>query len=49
LIHDAVAMFKAGANGLFIKPTGSNDTDTRRLTRAYAPLLLDDLRTIMGS
>ena len=49
LIHDAVAMFKAGANGLFIKPTGSNDTDTRRLTRAYAPRLLDDLRTIMGS
>jgi DNA-binding NarL/FixJ family response regulator len=49
LIHDAVAMFKAGANGLFIKPTGSNDADTCRLTRAYAPRLLDDLRTIMGS
>ncbi len=48
LIHDAVAMFKAGANGLFIKPTGSSDTDTRGLTRAYAPRLLDDLRTIMG-
>jgi len=48
LIHDAVAMFKAGANGLFIKPTGSDDTDTRRLTRAYAPGLLDDLRKVMG-
>ena len=48
LIHDAVAMFKAGANGLFIKPTGSDDTDTRRLTRAYASRLLDDLRKVMG-
>jgi DNA-binding NarL/FixJ family response regulator len=49
LIHDAVAMFKAGANGLFIKPTGSDDTDTRRLTRVYAPRLLDDLRNVMGT
>jgi len=47
LIQDAVAMFKAGADGLFIKPTGSDDDDTRRLTRAYAPRLLDDLRKIM--
>jgi DNA-binding NarL/FixJ family response regulator len=48
LIHDAVAMFKAGANGLFIKPTGSDDDETRRLTRAYARRLIDDLRKIMG-
>jgi DNA-binding NarL/FixJ family response regulator len=48
LIQDAVAMFKAGADGLFIKPTGSDDDDTRRLTRAYGPQLLDDLRRIMG-
>jgi len=47
LINDAVAMFKAGADGLFIKPTGPNDDDTRRLTREYAPLLLSDLRKIM--
>jgi len=40
-------MFKAGADGLFIKPTGLNDDDTRRLTRKYAPLLLSDLRKIM--
>jgi len=48
LINDAVAMFKAGADGLFIKPTGLNDDDTRRLTRKYAPLLLSDLRKIMN-
>jgi len=49
LIHDAVAMFKAGANGLFIKPTGWDDMDTRRLTRAYAPRLLADLRNVMAT
>ena len=48
LIRDAVAMIEAGADGLFIKPTGSNDEDTRGLTRAYAPRLLDDLRKIMS-
>jgi len=47
LINDAVAMFKAGADGLFIKPTGLNDDDTHRLTREYAPRLLSDLRKIM--
>jgi len=49
LIRDAVAMFKAGADGLFIKPTGSDDHDTRRLTRAYAPRLLVDLRNVMAA
>jgi len=47
LIHDAVALFSAGADGLFIKPTGSDDSDTCRRTRAYAPHLLEDLRKIM--
>ncbi len=47
LINDAVAMFKAGADGLFIKPTGLNDDDTHRLTREYAPRLLSDLKEII--
>ncbi len=46
LINDAVAMFKAGADGLFIKPTGFNDAETRRLTREYAPQLIDELKKI---
>jgi DNA-binding NarL/FixJ family response regulator len=49
LIHDAVAMFKAGADGLFIKPTGNNDEETRRLTRKYAPELADELKRIIES
>lgn len=49
MINDAVAMFKAGADGLFIKPTGSNDEETRRLTRQYAPTLVSDLRKMMAS
>ena len=48
LISDAVAMFKAGTGGLFIKPTGSNDEETRRLTREYAPGLVSELRQIIG-
>jgi len=48
LISDAVAMIQAGADGLFIKPTGSNDIDTRRLTREYAPRLLADLIAMMN-
>ncbi|MCF8128362.1 MAG: hypothetical protein K9N10_07585 [Deltaproteobacteria bacterium] len=47
LISDAVAMFKAGANGLFIKPTGKNDDETHRLTRENAPFLIIDLEKIM--
>jgi hypothetical protein len=49
LINDAVAMFEAGTEGLFIKPTGLNDDDTRRITREYAPRLLSHLRKIMKS
>lgn len=49
LINDAVAMFKAGADGLFIKPTGANDAETRRLTRGYAPELASELRQIIES
>jgi hypothetical protein len=49
LINDAVAMFRAGADSLFIKPTGSNDTETRRLTREYAPRLIEELKKIIDS
>ena len=49
LISDAVAMFRARADGLFIKPTGGNDRETRRLTREYAPQLLQDLERIILS
>ncbi len=50
LISDAVAMFHARADGLFIKPTGGNDEETKKLTRKYAPQLLDDLkRTILSA
>ncbi|HDZ90083.1 MAG: hypothetical protein JRF51_15125 [Deltaproteobacteria bacterium] len=48
LINDAVALIRAGADGLFIKPTGLDDDHTRRLTREYAPLLLNDLREIIA-
>jgi DNA-binding NarL/FixJ family response regulator len=49
LIRDAVAMFKAGADGLFIKPTGRDNADTRHLTRQYAPVLAAELRQIIRS
>ncbi len=49
LISDAVAMFRAGCDGLFIKPTGQDDEETRRMTRAYAPELLEELGRIMAS
>ena len=49
LIRDAVAMFGAGADGLFIKPTGESDSETRKLTRQYAPQLLKDLKGIIDS
>lgn len=49
LITDAVAMFKAGADGLFIKPTGRSDSDTRHLTREYAPELVGQLMQIVLS
>ncbi|MDZ7699582.1 MAG: hypothetical protein U5R49_22515 [Deltaproteobacteria bacterium] len=47
LITDAVAMFKAGADGLFIKPTGPSEAETRRLTRSYAPILERELLHII--
>jgi DNA-binding NarL/FixJ family response regulator len=47
LINDAVAMFQAGTDGLFIKPTGVNNDETRRLTREYAPRLATGLRQII--
>ncbi len=48
LMSDAVAMLRAGTDGLYIKPTGSNDMETRRLTRAYAPELIRELKRLMG-
>lgn len=47
LMSDAVAMFKAGADGLFIKPTGVNDAETLRLTRNYGPQLINELKKVM--
>ena len=49
IINDAVAMFRAGTDGLFIKPSGTNDDHTRLLTRDYAPTLAEDLRRIIRS
>jgi hypothetical protein len=49
LISDAVAMFRAEADGLFIKPTGHNEKETRRLTRNYAPTLQSQLLQIIQS
>jgi len=47
LISDAVAVFRAGADGMFLKPTGIDDTQTRRLTREYSPRLIAELKRIM--
>lgn len=49
MINDAVAMFGAGADGLFIKPTGKNDAETQIVTREYAPELVLSLKKIIGS
>lgn len=43
LINDALALFEAGADGLFIKPTGTDDSKTRLSTRQYAPKLIEAL------
>jgi DNA-binding NarL/FixJ family response regulator len=48
LINDALALFQAGADGLFIKPTGNDDDETRRLTREYAPELVSGLMTFLA-
>lgn len=47
MIDDAVEMFKAGADGLFIKPTGRDDQETRELTRRFAPTLIRSLAEII--
>ncbi len=49
LINDAVAMFRAGSDGLFIKPTGKNDGETRLFTREYAPELVISLKKIISA
>ena len=47
LISDAVAIFQAGADGLFIKPTRPDDSMTRLATREYAPQLIQDLSLVV--
>ncbi len=47
LIGDAVAMFQAGADGLFIKPTGQDEEETRILTRRFARELIENLTQII--
>jgi DNA-binding NarL/FixJ family response regulator len=47
LINDAVAMMEAGADGLFIKPTGREDSETRQVTKEYAPKLIEKLLGIV--
>jgi len=47
LISDAVALFQAGADGLFIKPTGLNDKETRERTQADAPKLIVEILRIL--
>jgi DNA-binding NarL/FixJ family response regulator len=47
LISDAVAIFEAGADGLFIKPTGFDDAETRLSTRQYAPKLIEALALVV--
>lgn len=49
LINDAVQMIKAGTDGLFIKPTGKNDEETRQLTRDFAPDLIASLIKIINA
>jgi len=47
LIWDAVAVFNAHADGIFIKPTGVDDDDTRRLTKKFAPQFVMELKMII--
>ena len=41
LINDAIAMFQARPDGLFIKPTGRTDRETKELTKKNAPKLIE--------
>jgi len=47
LITDSVKMFQAGGDGLFIKPTGKNDFETRIMTKKYAPKLIEGIKGII--
>jgi DNA-binding NarL/FixJ family response regulator len=47
LISDAVALFQAGADGLFIKPTGRDDEETRESTKANTPNLIVEILRIL--
>jgi DNA-binding NarL/FixJ family response regulator len=49
LINDAVAMFQAGADGLFIKPTAPNDEQTRAMTRKKAPALIKEWSQVIDA
>ena len=49
LVNDAVAMFRAEADGLLIKPTGTSNDETRHLTREFAPRLANELKHIIAS
>ena len=49
LINDAVQMISAGTDGLFIKPTGNTDEETRVLTRKFAQELIASLIKIIKS
>jgi len=47
LISDAVALFQAGADGLFIKPSGRSDQETRAHTKACTPKLIVEILRIL--
>ena len=47
IISDAVALFQAGADGLFIKPSGRSDQETRVLTKANTPKLVGEILRIL--
>ncbi len=47
LVSDTVAIFEAGVDGLFIKPTGFDDAETRISTRQYAPKLIEALTLVV--
>ena len=49
MINDAVTIFRAGADGLFIKPTGKNNEETRKVTREYAPELIMSLKKLINN
>lgn len=49
LINDAVAIFLAKADGLFIKPTGRDDDETRLMTKEFAPELIEKITSLIDA